>query len=279
MKVHAAFLATAALVCAAIPARAADPFSSDLLRDRLWDDGKAEYDVFTATEFREGAVRPASVVHIVVKEPFDRKQRVKSERAASEVIKLNQVIDVPAGALEYHQMHSSFWDRETGALVKFSLSSHDFCGNAFKEGWLDGADLRILFHTYWEGEADGERRVRMPPDGVFEDELPWKLRTLRRFEPAEYTISLFPSVVGSKMGAPVFSRATIRVLPSAAGGPIRIEVARAGGVDRFAFDRESPHVLREWTRPDGSALRLKRTRRIDYWNHHASEDDAIRAGQ
>jgi hypothetical protein len=255
--------------------RAAEPFSADLLRDRLWDDGRAEYDVYAGSELREGAVQPARVVHIVVKEPFDLRARVKSERqGAIDVLKMNQVIDVQTGVYAYHQMQSTFWERATGSVVKLSLSSNDSCGNAFKEGWIDGRSLRLAFHTYWDGEADGERRQPFPAGGLFADELPWKLRCLRRFEPAEYRVRLFPSIIGSKVGAPAFADATIRVLPAEAG-TIPIEVSRAGAVDRFAFDAAPPHVLRSWRRADGGSLELRKSMRLDYWNHGSPGDEKL----
>ena len=257
-------------------ARAAPPFSPEILRDRLWDDGKAEYDVYDALETREGAARPARVVHVIVKEPFNMKLRVKADRPPSaDVIKMNQVVDVPAGAYAYHQMHSSFWARASGALVKFSMSSNDTCGNTFEEGWIDGGSLRLFFHTYWDGEGDGEREAVIPPGGVFYDELPFRLRTLARFEPAQYTIPLFPTVIGSKLGSPAFTPATIRVLPAGGDGSLRVEVSRAGGVDRFAFQKAVPHVLTRWERPDGSRLELKKSQRLDYWNHHAPGDEKL----
>jgi len=271
----ALFLLAPALLLPTV-AGAAPPFSPALLQERLWDDGKAEYDVFDAVEIREGIARPARVVHVIVKEPFNAKLRVKADRPPSiDVVKMNQVIDVPTGAYGYHQMHSSFWERATGALLKFSMTSNDSCGNAFKEGWMDGSRWRLLFHTYWDGEGDGERGLALPADGVFADELPMKLRMLARFEPAQYTISLFPSVVGSKLGNPAFSAASIRVLPPAPDGSIRVEVSRPGGVDRFTFQKAAPHVLAAWSRPDGSSLKLRKSLRLDYWNHHAPGDEKL----
>ena len=202
--------------------------------------------------------------------------RVKADRPPwIDVIKMNQVVDVPMGAYAYHQMHSSFWDRATGALVKFSMSSNDSCGSAFKEGWIDGGSLRLLFHSYWDGEGDGERRIAIPAGGVFYDELPLKLRSLSHFEPAQYTISLFPSVIGSKLGSPAFSPATVRVLSAAGDGSLRVEVSHPGGVDRFTFQKAVPHVLTLWARPDGSRLELKKSQRLDYWNHHEPGDEKL----
>jgi hypothetical protein len=58
------FVALAAALAFGSFARAASPFSPEILRDRLWDDGRAEYDVYDALEAREGMARPARVVQI-----------------------------------------------------------------------------------------------------------------------------------------------------------------------------------------------------------------------
>src|SRR5258708_29449022 len=152
-------------------ARGQGAFDTDLIRDRLWDDGRAEYNVYRAEEMRYGIARATEVVHIVVKEPFNPKLRVKADVSPSiEVLKMNQVINVPTGAYAYHQMHSSFWDRSTGALLKFSMSSNDSCGNSFKLGWLENGFLRLTYHTYWDGEGDGRLDRPVAADNVFYDE-------------------------------------------------------------------------------------------------------------
>ena len=270
--------ALAVLLSVVLPAvvRPAEVFSPDLLHDRLWDDGKAEYDVYRATEAREGILRPAEVIHLIVKEPFNERSRVKADRPpAIDVVKMNQIINVPTGVYAYHQMHSSFWDRASGTLLKFSLSSNDACGNTFKEGWLANGFVRIVFHSYWDGEADGKLRTRLPQAAVFYDELPMKLRCLRRFDAAEYAIRLFSSVIGSKIGRPEFSDARIRVLPAGPDGAIRVDVIHRGGTDRLTFGKAAPHVLIAWVRADGSSLELKKTQRLDYWNHDRPGDEKL----
>ena len=251
-------------------------FSSRLLQNPLWDDGRAEYDVFSAEELREGVLRETETIHIVVKEPFNIKLRVKADVPPYfDVIKLNQVINVPTGVYAFHQMHSSFWARSSGRLLKFSMSSNDSCGNTFKTGWVDGSSLRLSFHTYWDGEGDGVRKLKVPADLVFYDELPFKLRTIGAIEtPGEYPVHLFPTTIGSKLGALEPEPATIRVW-NAAEGEIKIEVRRAGGTDEFRFDRKFPHVLRFWKRADGSTLRLRKSQRFDYWKHGKPGDEVL----
>jgi hypothetical protein len=260
----------------AFPARGSEVFSSRLLRDPIWDDGRAEYNVYSAAEIRYAIPRETEIIHIVVKEPFNRRLRVKADGPpAIDVIKFNQVINVPTGIYSDHQMHSSFWERATGRLLKFSMSSNDSCGNTFKIGWIDGSSLRLSFHTYWDGEGDGTLKRTLPADLVFYDELPFKLRTIGSLESAgEYSIHLFPTTIGSKLGKPESTPALIRVAPSS-DGDVRVEVRHSGGVEEFLFDRSFPHVLKSWKKADGSSLRLRKTQRLDYWNHSRPGDEKL----
>lgn len=275
MKKLSTLIFAAAASALASSARAQAPFGTELLRDRIWDDGKAEYNVYRAEEVRDGAARRTEVLHIVVKEPFNAKLRVKADAPPwKDVLKMNQVIDVPTGVFAFHQMHSSFWDRATGALLKFSMSSNDSCGNSFKLGWLEDGFLRLTYHTYWDGEGDGRLDQKLPPDVVFYDELPFKLRTLRRSPgPAQYRISLYPGVVGSRLGHPEPRPATIVVTPS--GPERRIEVRSASGIDRFTFDSAFPFTLESWIRSDGGSLTLRKAQRLDYWNHSRPGDEKL----
>ncbi len=261
---------------AARPARAQSVFAPDLLRDRLWDDGKAEYNVYRAQEMREGITRPTEVVHILVKEPFNPKLRVKADRpTGTEVLKLNQVINVPTGSYAYHQMHSSFWNRASGALIKFSMSSNDSCGNTFKLGWLENGFLRLAYDTYWDGEGDGRLDLRLPSGAVFYDELPFKLRCLPRAAPAEYRVTLFPTVIGSRLGRNEPGPATIHVTQSETFRDV--EVRSAAGTDRFRLESAFPYTLRRWMRADGSSLELAKAQRLDYWNHgHPGDESFLR---
>jgi hypothetical protein len=252
-------------------------FSPALLRDPLWDDGNAEYSVYRAEEVREGLPRKTETVHIVVKEPFNGKLRVKSDSPArDEVLKMNQVVNVPTGVYAFHQMHSSFWDRATGELLKFSLTSNDSCGNSFKMGWSGNGFLELTYHTYWDGEGDGVLKKPLPKDALFYDELPWRLRCLRDSKtPREVRVMLFPSVIGSKLGKPEFAPATLRVAPDGARGEYRVEVRHSAGTDVLSFDSRPPWILKNWKRSDGSSLNLKKTQRIQYWKKSRPGDENL----
>jgi hypothetical protein len=256
-------------------APAPSPFGADLLKNPIWDDGKAEYSVYDAQEVREGLLRPAREVLLVVKEPFNMRLRVKSDQAGGpEVLKMNRILDVPTGVYAYHQMYSAFWGRASGELFKFSLSSSDTCGNTFKLGWLSAGFLKMTYHTYWDGEGDGQLRRALPEHFLFYDDLPFHLRFLGLEEGATLHVQLFPSIIESKVGKPEFTPATIRLLPSQ-DGSIRVELARAAGKDEFLFDSQFPHVLKSWTRANGSSLKLKKTQRLDYWHHNKPGDEKL----
>src|SRR3954453_12372150 len=87
-----------------------------------WGDGKAEFNIYDAQIVREGAPRPCEVLQVLVREQFDPKQFVKSDKPnqpdAIAVLKLNQILHVPTGLFVYQQMHSAFWRVDNAQLLK-----------------------------------------------------------------------------------------------------------------------------------------------------------------
>src|SRR5260370_32547684 len=177
-----------------------------LQNSSYWGDGKAEFDFYDAQIVREGQTRPWEVLHILVREPFDPKQLVKPEGRNQpdliNVIKLNQILHVPTGIYVCQQMHSNYWWIDNGALLKFSLTSNDSCGNTFKEGRRVGGEFAYDFHTYWDGMVDGRENVPVPANGFFYDELPLRVRTIDFSKSSgAFEIQLAPSTINSKKDA------------------------------------------------------------------------------
>src|SRR4051812_19502963 len=89
-----------------------------------WGDGKAEFNIYDAQIVREGMPRPCEVLHILVRESFDPKQLVKSDKPnpadAIPVLKLNQILHLPTGLSVAQLMHSNFWRVDNAQLLKFS---------------------------------------------------------------------------------------------------------------------------------------------------------------
>src|ERR1043166_5042534 len=125
-----------------------------------WGDGKAEFNIYDAQIVREGAPRPCEILHVLVRESFDPKQLVQSDKANQPdliaVLKLNQILHVPTGLYVAQQMHSNFWRVDNASLLKFSLTSNDSCGNTYKEARHIGEQISYEYHTYWDGMAEGK---------------------------------------------------------------------------------------------------------------------------
>jgi len=239
-----------------------------------WGDGKAEFDFYDAQIMRYGQPRPCEVLHILVREPFDPKQLVKPDNWKRpdliNVIKLNQVLHVPTGIYVYQQMHSNFWGTD-GALLKFSLTSNDSCGNTFKQGRRIGGEFAYDFHTYWDTMADGHENVSVPANGYFYDELPLRVRTIDFSKPnGEFEIQLAPTTINSKKDTIVFKPAKVSFKTSER--TIDVDVRHDAGTDHFVIDRDFPFLLRQWNGADASRLRMKNSLKVDYWNYNKPGD-------
>ena len=243
--------------------------------DSYWNDGKAEFSIYAAEIVRYGIPRGCEVLHILVREPFDAKQLVKSEDpkrgGAFPVLKLNQILNVPTGLYVYQQMHSNFWRVENAQLQKFSLTSNDSCGNTYKEGRRADGQFTYEYRTYWDGMAGGQENVAVPQNGFFYDELPWLVRTIDFSNAGKnFEIQLAGSTINSKKDTFEFKPATISF--TRAERFIDVTLKHAAGTDTFKLDSNFPHLLREWNAADGSKLKMKRNLKVDYWNYNKPGD-------
>ncbi|MGC1480462.1 MAG: hypothetical protein WA771_08155 [Chthoniobacterales bacterium] len=279
MHLPARHFATAILAFASLSVIAAptgSPFSTALLEDEsLWGDGQAEYNFYDATEVRYDAPRKSEVRHILVRENFLPNTKVKADDwktpGAYPVFKLNQIIQVPTGVYRYDQMHSAFWNADTGKLEKFSLASMDSCGNSYKEGRIARNRLTYDANTYWEKMDRVHREVNIPETALFYDELPFKLRLLDWDNVTKFTAPLTKSVINSKADVLAFEPAKFTV--ESTDEAKRVTVEHVGGTDTFEFEPESPYTLRLWNKADGGRLQYRGGGRLDYWNHNAPGDE------
>ena len=251
-------------------------FTPALLRnDSYWGDGNAEFNIYDAQIVRDGAPRPCEVLHILVREQFDPKQFVKTEKPnqpdAVSVLKLNQILHVPIGLYVHQQMHSNFWRIDNAQLLKFSFTHSDSIGNAYKEARRENANFAYEYRTSSDGMASGKDDVAVPASGYFFDELPWLVRTLDFQKPATpLEIQLAGSVINSKKDAFIFKPAKISF--KATEREIDVTVEHAGGADHFILDRDFPNLLRQWNAADGSRLKMKRSLKVAYWNYNKPGD-------
>ena len=243
--------------------------------DSYWGDGKAEFNIYDAQVVREGAPRPCEVLHILVRESFDPKQLVKSDKPnqpdAVPVLKLNQVVHVPTGLYFLQQMHSNFWRVDNSQLLKFSVTSGDSLGNTYKEGRRESAAFTYEYRTYADGVAGGKENVTVPPNGYFYDELPWLVRTIDfQKSTAPFEIQLAGPTINPKKDNFVFKPAKISF--KSTEREIDVAVEHSAGMDHFILDRDFPNLLRQWNAADGSRLKMKRSLKVAYWNYNKPGD-------
>ena len=256
--------------------------SAEILRDPLWDDGRAEFSVYDGITRLEGRERVFVARVIVVKEDFVRDLLVKSEAGpvtgkTFEVLKLNFVRDVPTGVYDFHQMASVFFERTSFRAVKYAASSMESCGLTFVVAKPADGRLTHVSHSYWDEEGDRTLTLEWSPGAAFYDGLPLWLRGFELARPARHEIRILPTQIRSRVGTPSIEPATLELRgpDEGRGGRYAVRLEHAGGEDRLWFETAAPHVLWRWEQANGTVLELRKTQRIPYWERTAPEDAAL----
>ena len=274
-------------VRAAAPAAGPNPFAASA----LWDDGRAEIDAYEAAVLRYGVPRAFTAYLIVVKEDFSKTQLVKADPGHDlddlfTVLKLNHAINYQTGIYSYHQLASAFLDRASMDLVKFSLTSNEWCGNTYKEYIRRDGKGALHAHTYWDNQSEATYDVPVGPDVVFYDQLPLWIRSLPQTPGTARSLRLLPTQIESRGSRPDIVPATLQavreervVVPAGAFRALRWELTPGNGrPDVYWTSRDDPHVLVAWERPDGTAYRLKWTQRLAYWTLNRPGDETYLEG-
>jgi hypothetical protein len=233
-----------------------------------------------------GAANP-----FVVKEDFSRRLLVKADPGHDPadlvtVLKLNQVLRLQTGIYAYHQMASTFYARDSMDLLKFSLTSFEWCGNTYKEYTRRGRASALHVHTYWDGQAEATYPIPSDRDVVFYDQLPLWVRSLPQEPGAERTLRVVPAQITSRGPAPELQTATLRAAaeepittPAGTFRALRWELRSSGRTpDTYWTAREFPHLLVAWDRSDGGRYRLLWTQRLPYWQLNRPGDERYLEG-
>ena len=273
------------------PAAVAGAGSENILASPMWDDGRAEFSVYTGTTERYGQDRPTVAHLIVVKEDLLRASLVKSEAGpipgqTVTAVKLNFIADFPTGTYTYHQMATVMFDRGTFDVLKETVSHTEGCGITFvRVGPKHGALVHEA-HSYWDGEADREVRIEWPAGPhTHADALPvWLRQWVHDGAPAEMRMWLLPVQVSGRSPLastrPIEARVrrtdggTVRV-PAGSFATRRFTVSTPAGTDTYWFDARFPYVLVRLETAAGRRLALKKTLRLDYWHHPMNGDENL----
>jgi hypothetical protein len=255
-----------------------------------WGDGKAELNGYALKQPRYGALRTGTAVLIYVTEDFSDSLRVKADpgkHPASDVypvLKLNAVRHFQTGIYEYKVMGSTFLRVAPGwPLVKASFSSQEWCGHVWHQLVPRGGRLSGIFHSYFDGEADGTDDLALPKDGVFEDALPTVLRGWNGeyLKPGESrAVPFLPGLLWARLDHRPLAWTKATVARAAATRPLSVPAGRFevtaytvttadGRVLGFEFEAAPPHRLVRQTGPDGEELVLRGSTRLPYWQLNA----------
>jgi hypothetical protein len=255
-----------------------------------WGDGKAELNGYRLTQPRYGQSRSGTAVLIFVTEDFSDSLRVKADpgkHPASDVypvLKLNVVRDFQTGIYDYNTMTSVFARVSAGwPLAKVSFSSQEWCGQVWHQLTPRNGKLLGTYHSYFDGEADGQDDLALPKDGVFEDALPVLLRGWngQYLKPGESrTIPFLPSLFRSRLAHKRLAWGKATITRAAAPADVKVPagtfkavtwtVAEDGGVkSTYAFEAAPPFRLLRFTSDAGDEAVLLGSSRESYWKLNA----------
>jgi len=254
------------------------------LSNSYWDSGKAEFQTYHAKIGKYGYTRDAVAKIILVKEPFDKFKRVKSLTVPEsiEVMKMNYIQAVPAGVYEYNQMASIFFERSSGRILKYSMSSQDGCGHSYMQYMLAGEEHNFIFYSYFDDEGEIKRTITESGPVYFYDALPFVLR-FRIKGKSPYMIKIFPGFIRNKFTEPIPYEVKVskthldNISVNNDFYKSVYEVVVNGGrkIDIFYFDTVFPYRLIKWKKNNTDELKLDKSSFTYYWEKIKPGDDLI----
>jgi hypothetical protein len=258
---------------------------------KTWGDGQAELAGYDLTYPRYGQLRKGVAVTIFVSETFSNQLRVKADEGKHPpadqfpVMKLNLVEDFQTGIYDYNNMTSSFValaaanGRAAGSLTKVSFSGQEWCGNVYHQLLFDAQSIRSQQHSYFDGEADAQKQLAYPADGVSEDQLAFWARGMAAPVLAvgeKRVVMLLPSLQAVRQAhQPIdWKRATL----SRSAGEKNTEVFRMklqDGFERsFVVETAWPHRIVRWETSTGERAVLLKSTRLKYWQMNKEGGEA-----
>lgn len=193
--------------------RRGGPMRQQWAMDRLWEDGKAEVATYEAERVVQGELRQFEYTLITMKEEFNQQYNVKTDSThrpdVFPVMKVNQVCSIPTEQYPYHFLTSLYFRRDQPVqLHKLTTSSQDWQGTTFKAITDDGMQYVEKYNSYLDGQGTGQRQLRRTV--LFEDALPYTLRSLRFENLPGFKASIYELQQTPQALAPVLYEAEVR---------------------------------------------------------------------
>lgn len=273
----------------------ANPFESAFWSH--WGDGRAEMAGYDLIIPRYGELRRGTAVAIFVTEPFSDSVRVKADPGRHpdsdvfQVLKLNLVRDFPTGIYDYNLLTSAFValqpvrKLQAGEPAKISFSSQEWCGHVYQQLMVRPPSVALQLHSYFDGEADQQRKLDWRRGGVSEDTLMVWARGLgapfmSRGEDIE--APLLSSLMTARLAHRPVEWKSVRLSVAAStqtisvpAGSFETEV-RTATIDgertwTFYVEQSEPRRIIKWTVSDGEQGELLRSERLTYWQMNSDQ--------
>jgi hypothetical protein len=232
-------------------------------KSQRWDDGKAVVCVYRGRVKRYGQWREAEVRDYLIREYLDPRELTKRDEVTAgllPVLKVNRQLTFLTGTYQYRFMHSLFFHRETGELVKAVASSQEGCGLVFFR-W-DIRDKKLRWDSYWEGEGVGARPLPKRGQVFFADELLFLAPHLR-----DGAVRVHPSLLRNRLGDAGVTARTVH----AEGRRAVVKDADGKVTAEFAYDADG--FLERWTVGGVQEFERVARRRMYYWQFTDKGDE------
>jgi hypothetical protein len=259
-----------------------------------WGDGQAEISSYTLVTPRYGELRQGSAVLIFVTEDFTDGQRVKTDGGHKDeypVLKLNEIRHFQTGVYDYDLMTSTFLridgQAPLGQPVKVSFSAQEWCGHTYEQLLARKGSLQHTGHSYFDGEADHDRTVPLPPDGVLGEALPILARGLVGGWPAatgsgQAQVQVLDTLMHSRFAhePPQWRQAVVRrssapssvTVPAGTFEVVQVEVQRGKLTSTWQVESAPPHRIVRFTTSEGEVGELVASQRMPYWKLNREGD-------
>lgn len=249
--------------------RRGGPMRQQWAMDPLWEDSKAEVATYAAERIVDGEVRQFESTLLTVKEEFSQQHNARTDSIRGKdsfpVMRFSQLCSIPTDAYPLHFLITAFFRRDQPVqLHKLTTSSQELHGATFKALTDDGMQYVQTYDSYQEGQGAGQRQLRRTV--LFEDALPYTLRSLRFENLPGFKTDIYEMQQTNQAQPPVLYQAQVRTedaLTADTPEPAwRVRVALSNQKQNvYWFSKQYPNVLLRQTTWDGRSLRLKQVRR------------------
>ena len=264
-----------------------------------WSDGKAELAGYSIETSRYGEKRVGHAVAIFVTETLAHETRVKTNQPQDgshyPVMKLNLTRDFQTGIYDYNTMLSAFVTLAQndhlpiGHITKVSFSSQEWCGHVYHQLLFNRGEIQETSHSYFQDEADQDRKFKSPPRLLSEDSILLWARGMSgpKLKPGEQAyVPMINSLYRARLDHVKLqtTRATLSrhpeqssvTTPAGTFAVNRYAVNIEGGQSWMILVEDAfPHRIIEWEITSGERAQLQGMFRESYWSKQKNKDTAL----